>query len=176
MRRKITTKEVNALSIGTELEIEGIKTQDDDINANALLGTIYLSKILPTLGYATMSGKKPNKKLIIHNVANALLHLTALIECCNIDPPYPEDVEDFRKSIPIEVEVDSVLTVTSMMGAFTDIMAIIAMDIDVPVWDLDELPIDFEDNILAILAGIHNLGRKYDFKFDDVLDVMDSLE
>lgn len=170
--RKLTARSLLDVQIATRAQIEGIENHCDQIGTNLLLGVIYLSKLLPSLGLQSLDQGRVKAPEVLDICAKVLEHTMLLCDSCNYDIPDEEELKEFELSIPKKIKNDAIMTVLSMIESFTDTAHLINVELEEPIWAEDEIPEDFESNIFNVIIGIKNLGSKFSFTMDDVLDKM----
>lgn len=166
---KTTLKDIYDVQIATKLEIEELETHDDSINVNISASIIYLAKLLPGLSLQAFGKKKVSKEAVISTCARVLRHMMILSNECNFDMPEEDELDNFEVVIPDEVRQDAVLTITNMICSLTDLLHLINVDTEEPIWSVEELPQDFEDDMFSIIIGIRHLGVKFGFGLDDII-------
>lgn len=168
--KKIKVNTLMKIQMASKMEIEDLENHNDNITINILMASIYLSRMLPSLGLQSVGKGSIKDSVVINAVSNVLVHTLMLCEACNYELPDEDDIKDFELGIPLNVQKDSIITVMGMIGAFTSILHIINVDLETIIWDDVDVPDDFEDCILTILGGISNLGKKHNFTLNDIFD------
>jgi hypothetical protein len=172
MIKRASIKDLLDIQLSTKMEISGLDNHLDVINANVIKIITLLSSLLPSLFLQSVGEAKTDKKKILDTLSKILEHTMLLCNACNFEIPDEEELNNYEELVSLDIRNDSILTVMEMLGSMTDITMILALDMDTAIWSEDELPDEFVDNMYCIIIGIKNLGKKYGFTVDDILEKM----
>lgn len=169
-REEININELSNFRFDNKIIIKGINNHFDDITVNTVLVHSHLSTLLGPFVIQAANDIKVSREIVIQKMALALKHTLAICDACNYDLPEESEVEEFENSLSYDIKMDSVLTLTEMIMCALDILHIINFHSDSAlIWAEETVPDDFEKNIISIIIGIKNIGRKYAFTMKDVL-------
>ena len=124
------------------------------------------------ISYLTVTEKdKRNIKDITVELARILKISSTLLEFYHMEPSEEEAIVEYAtKHIPPEIQIDPILSLNEMLEDFCDIMYVVNVKVNPPVWAEEEVPEELEIDFLTIEACIYNICNKLKIKQEDLFD------
>lgn len=173
MLKKTTIKSLLDVQIGNDKDMFDLSSKDEIISVSLSVMAVSFARAIPILHRIQAEKTKTNKvnlpQDLLDAIATGLDYMLLLCNECQYDVPDEEELKEFEETFPNTLHNDTILSCFEIQGAINDIAQEIYMENELPIWQREEISVNFEDAVYSILACIMNIGERVGFKINDVL-------